>query len=66
MNGQMNIWVPNFVPISRKRKASIRLSLLPCRPSLMCGGGSQIGSRVRLKWEKLIRESSKSGEDEKG
>jgi len=32
----------------------------------MCGRGNLTGNKVRIKQEELIRESSKSGEDEKG
>lgn len=70
IHGGMSGWTnksvdPTHCPGLQKKKATW-LSLLPCRSSLMCGRGDQTRKRVRIKWEEWIRESSKSGGDEKG
>lgn len=49
-----------------EKESLVRLSPFPCRFILMCGRENQTGNRVRMEREELIRESSKSGEDEKG
>lgn len=48
------------------KERQIRLSPFSYRFSLMCGRGNQTSNRVPKKWEELIRENSKSREDEKG
>lgn len=48
------------------KESQIRFSPFPYRTSLMCGRGNHTSNRVKIKWEEVIRENSKSGKDEKG
>lgn len=64
MDGQINGSRSLSLPLEKERL--IRLRPFPCRSILIHRRGNQAGNRVGMKREELIRESSKSGEDEKG